>query len=63
MDNNGVIVDGPIEDIQQRVFDIIDEFGTENLIIGADCTLPSDINIDHIRAVIESSERANKREI
>ena len=61
MDNNGIIVNGPVEDIHQRVFDIIDEFGTENLIIGADCTLPSDINVAHIQAVIEAAEIACKR--
>jgi len=60
MDNNGVIINGPVGDIQQSVFDIIEEFGDERLIIGADCTLPSDINVDHIRAVIEATEIASK---
>jgi len=63
MDNNGAIVEGPIEDIQQRVYDIIGEFGTKNLIIGADCTLPSDVNMAHIQAVIEAVEKASNREI
>ena len=60
MDNNGVIVNGPVEDIEKRVLNIVDEFGTQMLIIGADCTLPSDINIDHIHAVIEALEKASK---
>jgi len=58
MDNQGVLVDGPVEDIQQKVYDIIEDFGTRNLIIGADCTLPSDINIDHIRAVIDAAKKS-----
>jgi uroporphyrinogen decarboxylase len=56
MDNRGVIVSGPVEDIQRKVHEIIDDFGIRNLIIGADCTLPSDINIEHIQAVIEATE-------
>lgn len=58
MDNNGVIVDGPVEDIQQRVYNIIEEFGTKGLILGADCTLPSDIKIEHIQAVIQAAAQA-----
>jgi len=61
MDNMGVIVDGPVEAIQQNVFDIIDNFGVENLMIGADCTLPSDINIEHIQAAVEAAEIYSKR--
>lgn len=63
MDNNGAIVQGPFEDIQQRVYDIINEFGAENLIIGADCTLPSDVDIAHIQAVIEAAEKATNQKI
>jgi len=59
MDNNGVIVNGPVEDIQKQVYDIIEKFGKESLILGADCTLPSNIKIDHIQAVIHASEKAS----
>ncbi len=63
MNNTGIIVKGPVEVIQQQVYSIIDEFGTRNLIIGADCTLPSNINIDHIRAVVEAAEKASKKKL
>ena len=56
MDNRGVIVDGPADAIRQRVHDIIDSFGKKNLIIGADCTLPSDINVENIQIAIEAAE-------
>jgi uroporphyrinogen decarboxylase len=61
MDNNGVIVTGPVEDIQQRVYEIIDNFGTNRLIIGADCTVPSDINMKNIHAAIEAAENYSQR--
>lgn len=60
LDNKGLIVDGSVEDIQERVYEIIGEFGSGNLIIGADCTLPSDINIEHIQAVINAVENTSK---
>ena len=55
MDNRGVIVDGTPEEIEQRVHSIIDEFGMQNLIIGADCTLPTDIPIENIRTAVEAT--------
>jgi len=55
MDPRGVIVDGTHEEIQNRTHEIIDSYGPLNLIIGADCTLPTDINFDQIRAVIEAT--------
>jgi uroporphyrinogen decarboxylase len=55
MDNRGVIVNGSPEEIQTRVREIIRAFGPENLIIGADCTLPTDIEIDNIRTAIDAT--------
>jgi len=55
MDNRGVIVDGAPGDIEARVHAILEEFGTQNLILGADCTLPTEIEIDHIRAAVEAT--------
>lgn len=55
MDNRGVIVDGTYKEIEQRVHTILAEFGTKNLILGADCTLPTGIEIDRIRSTIEAT--------
>lgn len=63
MDNEGVIVDGPVEAIQQNVFDILDSFGVKDLIIGADCTLPSNVNIEHLQAAIEATEIYSSKRI
>jgi len=55
LDNRGVIVDGSPAEIKQAVWKIIRNFGPKGLIIGADCTLPTEINIDHIRAAVEAT--------
>jgi uroporphyrinogen decarboxylase len=55
MDNRGLIVDGTPDEIEHRVHEIIRTFGTKNLIIGADCTLPTDIDINNIRAAVEAT--------
>ena len=56
MDDRGVIVDGPPEEIEARVHEVLAEFGTKHLILGADCTLPTGIEIEHIRAAVEATE-------
>lgn len=55
MDHRGVIVDGSPEAIRQNVFEIIKDFGTVGLILGADCTLPTDIDRKNIRIAIEAT--------
>ena len=54
-DRSGVLVDGPKEAIQAEVKSIINRFGTKGLILGADCTLPTDISIENICAAIEAA--------
>lgn len=55
LDNRGLIVKGSPEEIRQRVHAIIDSFGTTRLIIGADCTLPTDIKIENIKMAVEAT--------
>ncbi|MBW6465694.1 MAG: hypothetical protein K0B06_04235 [Brevefilum sp.] len=55
LDNRGVIVDGSPKKIEAAVHQIIRTVGPRNLILGADCTLPTEINIDHIQAAIEAT--------
>jgi len=59
MDNLGVIVHGTPEAIQAEVHQVINDFGVKNLIIGADCTLPTDIDIANIRAAVEATASYN----
>ena len=55
LDNPGVIVNGSPEEICQQVHEIVNTFGPEHLIIGADCTLPTEMNIDNIRTAVEAA--------
>lgn len=52
LDNNGVIVSGSKEAIKQAVQKALNEGGETNFILGANCTVPSDINLDNIRSAI-----------
>lgn len=55
MDSRGVMVDGTADEIQAAVQAIIADFGTRGLILGADCTFPTDIDVDHIRIAVEAT--------
>ncbi len=56
-DRSGVLVDGPIDAIAQKTTEIAAEVGKTRLIIGADCTLPEDIDTAHLRAVMDAAAK------
>jgi len=47
-----VIVNRTAEEIQQAVQMVLSSFGIRRLILGADCTLPIDIDIENIRIAV-----------
>lgn len=53
--DRGILVDGAPEQIQQSVKSVISQIGTTGFLLGADCTLPTDIDIAHIRAAVEAT--------
>jgi uroporphyrinogen decarboxylase len=55
MGDRGIIVNGSREQIQQAVHDVINDFGTRSFILGADCTVPTNIDLAHIRAAVEAT--------
>jgi uroporphyrinogen decarboxylase len=55
MDDRGVIVDGSPDAIRANVDGIIAGFGTQGLILGADCTVPTDISVDNVRSAVEAT--------
>lgn len=55
-DRAGVLVDGTDKEIEAAVFSILDRMGTTNFILGADCTLPTEIDYAKIRAAIQAAE-------
>jgi len=54
LDRLGIIVDGPEDAIQDAVYDTLDA-NPEISVLGADCTLPSHVNWDNIKAAIDAA--------
>ena len=52
---DGLLYTGTKTAIQEKVREIIADTGTHGLIIGADCTIPSDINHERIEWVREAA--------
>ena len=52
---DGLLYKGDKASIQAKVKDIIEESGSQGLIIGADCTIPSDINHERIEWVRQAA--------
>lgn len=52
---SGVMTDGSIEELKEAVKTLICEQGKERFILGADCTLPTEIPYERIRAVAEAA--------
>ena len=51
----GILVEGPIEELKAATRRVIEDFGRTGFIIGADCTLPTDLDNARIRAVVETA--------
>ena len=56
-DRHGVLVDGSKEEIFQHTREVLDEMNGRKFIVGSDCTLPTEISHERIRAVVEAVEQ------
>lgn len=52
---SGVLVDGTIEELKAATKKVITEFGKTGFIMGADCTLPTEIPYSRIEAVVQAA--------
>jgi len=52
---SGIIVDGTEENLQEEVRKIIRSFGKTGFILGADCTLPTEISPGKVKAAVEAA--------
>lgn len=50
----GALYKGTKEEVIKEAFDILEDVGTKGVILGADCTLPADIQKERIRWVIDA---------
>ncbi|MEX1021277.1 MAG: uroporphyrinogen decarboxylase family protein [Litorilinea sp.] len=58
VDYRGPIVEGPSAAIEAEVHATIREFGTQGLLLGADCTLPTHTPYEHIRTAVAATATA-----
>ena len=56
LDNRGVMVDGSPQRIASAVRRIVAQHGPRGLIVGADCTLPTDIDWSRVRTAVTATE-------
>lgn len=58
MDNHGVLINGSMEEIQVQAKEVIASFGKQGFMLGADCTVPADIDLARLRAAVEAAAQA-----
>ena len=56
MDRKGILVSGNKSEIKQRVKELLQD-APDQFILGADCTLPSDIDWDNIKTAIATAHQ------
>lgn len=53
-DRSGVLVDGSLDDIRAHTAAVLKEMKDTPFIVGSDCTLPTEIDLDRIRLVVDT---------
>ncbi|MCC8084259.1 MAG: hypothetical protein LIP15_08520 [Clostridium sp.] len=48
------MVEGTVEELKEAAKKVIRDYGKTGFILGADCTLPTEIPYDRIRAIAEA---------
>lgn len=56
----GVLIEGSIETLQEEVKKLIEKHGPRKYILGADCTLPTEISYERIKAVVDVARKKEK---
>ncbi|MFO7781077.1 MAG: hypothetical protein R6W94_05560, partial [Spirochaetia bacterium] len=60
-DRSGTLVEGTTEDIEQETHRLIREHAGFPFLLGADCTLPTDLDTARIRAAVDAAHRHRHR--
>ncbi|NMB21354.1 MAG: uroporphyrinogen III decarboxylase, partial [Firmicutes bacterium] len=50
---SGVLVEGSLEEIAAAAKKVVAEFGSTGFILGADCTLPTEIALERVKAAVD----------
>ena len=51
----GVLYSGNEEEIRKAVRELIETCGKKGFLLGADCTIPGDLPVEHVRWVLEEA--------
>lgn len=54
MDNHGVLTEGSYEEIAQAAKAVVERYGKQGFMLGADCTVPGDIDIKRLQAAVNA---------
>jgi len=54
---SGVLVEGTLEELEADVKKIVEGYGRKGFILGADCTLPTDIDHNRVKAAVDAAHR------
>ena len=60
---NGVLYRGSKEEIEKETVRLLDDAGTRGIILGADCTVPADISIEHLKWVRETAREYSEKKL
>lgn len=55
LDNHGILIQGSLKDIAEETKHIIRKFGKKGFMLGADCTVPADIDIERLKTAIQAA--------
>ncbi|MBR6790801.1 MAG: hypothetical protein IKM31_08065 [Oscillospiraceae bacterium] len=58
LDNHGLMAKGTLEEIAAETVRLIGTFGKKGYMIGADCTVPSDIDTAKLKAAVDAAKNA-----
>jgi uroporphyrinogen decarboxylase len=57
MDNRGVLVDGSDDEIRAAAHAVLEGFEGDGIMLGADCTVPTDVDLRRLRVAVEATAR------
>lgn len=59
-DRSGVLIDGNYQEIEKYTKNLLSNMNGKKFILGADCTLPTEISYERIKQVVLASKKYNK---
>ena len=55
LDNRGVMLNGNFEEVEESAHRAAEKYGKKGFVLGADCSIQRDYNVDLIRSAVRSA--------